>query len=63
MQIVIIASAGLLLAVIPLAREALTDPVNIGIAAVCLVPPPPVTELDTLWLILVAGVIFRPRRG
>jgi chromate transporter len=52
LQAVVIASAGLLLAAsIPLARDALTDPVTIGIAFVSLVLLL-ATELDTLWIIL-----------
>lgn len=57
LQAVVIASAGLLLAAsIPLARDALTDPVTIAIAAVSLVVLL-TTELDTLWLILGAAAI------
>lgn len=57
LQAVVIASAGLLLAAaIPLARDALTDPVNIGIALVSLVILL-TTELDTLWIILGAAAI------
>ena len=57
LQSVVIASAGLLLAAaIPLARDALTDPVTIAIAAVSLVVLL-TTEIDTLWLILGAAVI------
>jgi chromate transporter len=46
----------LLAAVIPLARDALTDPVTIGIvvATVVLLLT---TELDTLWMILGAATI------
>jgi chromate transporter len=52
LQCVVIASAGLLLAAaIPLARDALTDPVTMVIAAVSLIVLL-TTELDTLWLIL-----------
>lgn len=57
LQTVVIASAGLLLAAaIPLAQDALTDPITIGIAAVslCLLLA---TKLDTLWIILGAAVI------
>jgi chromate transporter len=57
LQTVIIASAGLLLAAsIPLARDALTDPVTVAIAVVSLVLLL-VTELDTLWIILGAAVV------
>jgi chromate transporter len=57
LQTVVIASAGLLLAaVIPLARDALTDPVTIGVAIATLVLLL-TTELDTLWMILGAAVI------
>jgi chromate transporter len=50
LQSVVIASAGLLLAAsIPLARDALTDPVTIAIAAVSLIILL-TTELDTLWI-------------
>ena len=53
----IIASAGLLLAAsIPLARDALTDPVTVTIAVVSLVLLL-MTELDTLWIILGAAVV------
>ena len=44
------------MASIPLARDALTDPVTIGIAVVSLVLLL-TTELDTLWIILGAAVI------
>jgi chromate transporter len=57
LQTVVIASAGLLLAaVIPLAHDALTDPVTIviAIATVALLLT---TELDTLWIILGAALI------
>lgn len=51
LQLIIIASAGLLLAAaIPLARDALTDPITVMIAAVSLVLLL-TTKLDTLWLI------------
>jgi chromate transporter len=54
---VVIASAGLLLAAaIPLARDALTDPVTIAIAVASLALLL-LTELDTLWIILGAAVI------
>jgi chromate transporter len=57
LQTVIIASAGLLLAAaIPLARDALTDPVTVMIAACSLVLLL-TTKLDTLWIILGAAVI------
>ena len=57
LQSVVIASAGLLLAAaIPLARDALTDPITMGIAAVSLVILL-TTELDTLWLILGSAVV------
>lgn len=57
LQSVVIASAGLLLAAaIPLARDALTDPVTMAIAAVSLVVLL-TTELDTLWLILGSAVV------
>jgi chromate transporter len=57
LQTVVIASAGLLLAAaIPLARDALTDPVTVAIAVVSLVLLL-VTEIDTLWIILGAAVI------
>lgn len=57
LQSVVIASAGLLLAAaIPLARDALTDPVTVAIAAVSLVILL-TTELDTLWLILGSAVV------
>jgi len=57
LQTVVIASAGLLLAAaIPLAHDALTDPVTIGIAVVSLVLLL-VTEIDTLWIILGAAGI------
>jgi chromate transporter len=57
LQTVVIASAGLLLAAaIPLAHDALTDPVTVGIAVVSLVLLL-VTEIDTLWIILGAAGI------
>lgn len=57
LQTVVIASAGLLLAAaIPLARDALTDPVTIAIAAVSLILLL-TTKIDTLWIILAAAVI------
>jgi chromate transporter len=53
----VIASAGLLLAAtIPLAHDALTDLVTIGIAFVSLVLLL-TTEIDTLWIILGAAII------
>jgi chromate transporter len=56
-QSVVIASAGLLLAAsIPLARDALTDPVTMAIAVVSLVVLL-TTELDTLWPILGSAVV------
>lgn len=57
LETIAVASAGLLLAVaIPLAHDALTDPVTVGIAAVSLVLLL-TTKIDTLWLILgAAGV-------
>jgi chromate transporter len=55
LQAVIIASAGLLLAAsIPLARDALTDPVTVAIAAVSLLLLL-ATEVDTLWIILASA--------
>jgi len=57
LQTVVIASAGLLLAAaIPLARDALTDPITIGIAVVSLTLLL-LTEIDTLWIILGAAII------
>jgi chromate transporter len=57
LETVVIASAGLLLAAaIPLSRDALTDPVTIGIAVVSLALLL-LTEIDTLWIILAASVI------
>jgi chromate transporter len=57
LQTVVIASAGLLLAaVIPLARDALTDPVTICIAVATVILLL-TTEIDTLWMILGAAVI------
>jgi chromate transporter len=56
LQTVVIASAGLLFAAaIPLARDALTGPVTVAIAAISfalLIT----TKLDTLWIILGAAV-------
>jgi chromate transporter len=57
LQTVVIASAGLLLAAaIPLARDALTDSVTVGIAVVSLTLLI-VTKIDTLWIIIGAAVI------
>lgn len=57
LETVVIASAGLLLAAaIPLARDALVDPVTIGIAVVSLLLLL-TTKIDTLWIILGAAVI------
>lgn len=57
LQAVIVGSAGLLLAAaIPLARDALTDPVTILIACVSLLLLL-TTKLDTLWIILGAAAI------
>jgi chromate transporter len=57
LQAVVIASAGLLLAAsIPLARDALTDSVTIGVAVVSLVLLL-ATELDTLWIILASAAV------
>ena len=57
LQTIVIASAGLLLAAsIPLAREALTDPITIGIAIATVVLLL-TTKLDTLWMILGAALI------
>jgi chromate transporter len=57
LQTVVIASAGLLLAAaIPLAQDALTDPVTVAIAVASLVLLL-VTKVDTLWIILSAAVI------
>jgi chromate transporter len=56
LQTVVIASAGLLFAAsIPLAKEALTDPVAIAIAIISLALLF-TTKLDTLWIILGAAV-------
>lgn len=56
LQSVVIASAGLLLAAsIPLARDALTDPVTIAVAIVSLALLL-TTKWDTLWIILGAAV-------
>jgi chromate transporter len=57
LQTVVIASAGLLLAAaIPLARDALTDPVTVAIAVASLVLLL-TTKIDTLWVILGAAAI------
>ncbi len=57
LQAVVIASAGLLLAAsIPLAESGLTGPVTVLIAAVSMVLLL-TTHLDTLWMILGAGLI------
>jgi chromate transporter len=57
LQTVVIASSGLLLAAaIPLAKDALTDPITIGIAIVSLALLL-TTELDTLWIILGAAIL------
>jgi chromate transporter len=57
LQTIVIASAGLLLAAaIPLARDALTDPITVMISAVSLVVLL-TTKLDTLWLILGAAIV------
>jgi chromate transporter len=56
LQTVVIASAGLLLAAaIPLARDALTGPVTVAIAAISFALLL-ATKLDTLWTILGAAV-------
>jgi chromate transporter len=56
LQTIVVASAGLLLAAsIPLAREALTDPVTVGIAAVALA----VflwTKIEVAWVLLAAAL-------
>lgn len=57
LQTIVIASAGLLLAAaIPLARDALTDPITVMIAVGSLILLL-TTKLDTLWLILGASII------
>lgn len=57
LQAIVIASAGLLLAAaIPLARDALVDPITIGIALVSVVLLL-TTKLDTLWIISGASVV------
>jgi hypothetical protein len=56
LQSVVMADADLLLAAsIPLARDALTDPITIAIAAASLAILL-TTKLDTLWIILGAAV-------
>ena len=56
LQTVVIASAGLLFAAsIPLAKDALTDPVKVAIAIISLALLF-TTKLDTLWIILGAAV-------
>lgn len=57
LQAIVVASAGLLLAAaIPLAKDALTDPVTIGLAIVSFVLLL-TTKLDTLWIILGAALV------
>jgi chromate transporter len=57
LQTVILASAGLLLAAaIPVAQNALTNPITVGIAVVTLVLLL-TTKLDALWIILGAAVV------
>jgi chromate transporter len=57
LQTVILASAGLLLAAaIPVAQNALTNPITVGIAVVTLVLLL-TTKLDALWIILSAAVV------
>ena len=57
LQAIVIASAGLLLAAaIPLAHDALVDPITIGIALGSLVLLL-TTKLDTLWIISAASVV------
>lgn len=57
LQTIVIASAGLLLAAaIPLAQEALTSPITIGIAVTTVVLLL-ATKLDTVWMILGAALI------
>jgi len=57
LQAVVIASSGLLLAAsIPLAYSGLTGPITVGIAAVTMVLLL-TTHLDTLWMILGAGLV------
>ncbi len=63
LQTVILASAGLLLAAaIPLARDALTDPIKIGIAVISFMLLL-VTKLDTLWIILGAALVSTVTSG
>jgi chromate transporter len=57
LQTVILTSAGLLLAAaVPLAQNALTDPITVGIAIVTLIVLL-TTKLDTLWIIGGAALI------
>lgn len=57
LQTIVIASAGLLLAAaIPLAQEALTSPITIGIAVTTVVLLL-ATKLDTVWMILGAALV------
>ena len=57
LQAVVIASSGLLLAAaIPLAKEALIDPVTIGIALISFALLL-ATKLDTLWIILGSAIV------
>lgn len=57
MQAVVIASAGLLLAAaVPLAQDALSDPINI-IIAIATIALLLTTEIDTLWIILGAATV------
>jgi len=57
LQAVVIASSGLLLAAaIPLAKDALIDPITIGIAAVSFALLL-MTKIDTLWIILGAAIV------
>lgn len=56
-QAVVIASAGLLLAAaIPLAREALTDPLTVGIAIVALAVLL-TTKVEVAWVLLAAAIV------
>jgi hypothetical protein len=55
----LIASAGLLLAAsIPLAHDALTDPITVAIAIVSLIILL-TTDIDTLWIILASAAVSR----
>jgi chromate transporter len=57
LQSVVTASAGLLLAAaVPLASDALTGPITIGIAVITVVLLL-TTEIDTLWIILGAALV------